>query len=110
MKLLFDHNVSFRLVVALESSYPNSQHVSQLGMSAASDTTVWDYARDHGFVIVSKDSDFYYRSMLLSHPPKAVWIRLGNCTTTAICDLLRARHADMIAFEQDTATSFLILP
>ena len=110
MKLLFDHNLSYRLVVALESLYPGSQNLSALGMSAASDDAVWDFARDHGFTLVSKDSDFYYRSMLLGHPPKAVWIRLGNCTTKAISDLLRMRHADLVAFDQDSSASFLILP
>ncbi len=40
MKLLFDHNLSYRLVVALESLYPGSQNLSALGMSAASDDAV----------------------------------------------------------------------
>jgi predicted nuclease of predicted toxin-antitoxin system len=74
MKLLFDHNLSFRLVPALGQSFPGSMHVRDLGLSTADDFAIWDYARQNGFAIVSKDSDFFHRSMLLGHPPKVVWI------------------------------------
>lgn len=78
MKLLFDHNLSYRLVPALASLYPGSVHVRDLGMTTVDDDVIWNYARQHELAIVSKDSDFYYRSMLFGHPPKVVWIRLGN--------------------------------
>jgi predicted nuclease of predicted toxin-antitoxin system len=110
MKLLFDHNLSYKLVLALQSVFPGSQHVRDVGMSAADDDAIWKYAQENGFMIVSKDSDFYYRSMLLGHPPKAVWIRLGNCATKAVSDLLRMRQKDLEVFEQDSSASFLILP
>ena len=36
---------------------------------------------------------------------KFIWIRLGNCTTGDIAQLLRRRHDDIIRFdEQDEAT------
>jgi len=89
MKLLFDQNLSRKLVVTVQSLYPSSQHVVQVGLSEASDDHVWEYAKKNGFTMVSKDSDFYHRSMLLGHPPKAVWIRLGNCTTRAVSELLQ---------------------
>jgi predicted nuclease of predicted toxin-antitoxin system len=109
MKLLFDQNLSDRLVAALAVLYPDSQHVRTLGMSAADDDEIWRYARDSLLMIVSKDSDFYHRSMLLGHPPKVVWIRLGNCTTAQIIGLLQARQADIFAFYEDDAASFLVL-
>lgn len=109
MKLLFDHNLAQRLVVDLADVYANSQHVHILGMSTASDEAIWLYAQQHGMVIVSKDSDFYYRSMLRGHPPKVIWIRLGNCTTTQVADLLRLRYASLQVFEQDPSASFLAL-
>jgi predicted nuclease of predicted toxin-antitoxin system len=92
MKLLFDQNLSHRLLIALEALYPGTQHIREQGLDTASDDVVWNYARDHGMTIVSKDSDFYHRSMLLGHPPKVVWVRLGNCTTVAVAGLLQARH------------------
>jgi len=47
--------------------------------------------------------------MLFGHPPKVVWIRLGNCTTAQVEALLRTRHADLLAFDQDAEASFLAL-
>jgi predicted nuclease of predicted toxin-antitoxin system len=110
MKLLLDQNLAYRLATALDSLYPGSQHLRMLGMETSSDDEVWNYAREHKMTIVSKDSDFYHRSMLLGHPPKVVWLRLGNCTTAAISTLLQARQADLLIFDQDTGASFLILP
>jgi predicted nuclease of predicted toxin-antitoxin system len=69
----------------------------------------WDYAKQYGFVIVSKDSDFHQRSFVLGYPPKVVWVRLGNCSTADIERLLR-HHADAIkAFDEDSETAFLSL-
>jgi predicted nuclease of predicted toxin-antitoxin system len=59
--------------------------------------------------IVSKDRDFQHRALLLEHPPKVVWIRLGNCSTAAVAALLRARQGDLLAFEADPAASLLAL-
>jgi predicted nuclease of predicted toxin-antitoxin system len=109
MKLLFDHNLPPRLVTALKNLYPNSQHVRQIGMITADDAAIWSYAQEHKMIMVSKDSDFYHLSMLLGPPPKVIWIRLGNCTTVQIQNLLQARHADILAFSQDLDVAFLAL-
>mgnify|MGYP001602515600 CR=1 FL=1 len=109
MKLLFDHNLSFRLVAALRDLYPGSVHVREVELQAVDDEVVWDYARDHGFLIVSKDAEFHQRSLVLGAPPKFVWIRLGNCSTDEILALLRAHHADLLAFERTQDVAFLVL-
>lgn len=59
MRLLFDENVSPRLVAGLSDVFPESVHVRDAGLSRATDAEIWDYARDHGLTIVSKDSDFH---------------------------------------------------
>jgi predicted nuclease of predicted toxin-antitoxin system len=109
MKLLFDQNLSYRLVPALESLYPGSVHIRDVGLATADDETVWRYAQQWGLVIVSKDMDFYHRSILFGDPPKVVWVRLGNCTTAQIEAFLRTRQADLLAFDQDAHASFLAL-
>src|SRR5712692_2820413 len=109
MKLLFDQNLSHRLVGQLAVEFPGSQHVRDAGLAAAPDPAVWAYAAAQGLVIVSKDTDFQQRALLLGHPPKVVWVRLGNCSTAAVAGLLRTRQADLLAFEADTAASFLAL-
>lgn len=63
MKLLFDENLSFRLASALADIYPESTHVRELGLLGADDLSVWGYAAKHGFLLASKDTDFYERSL-----------------------------------------------
>lgn len=75
----------------------------------ASDEAVWNYAAQYGLAIASKDADFHQRSFLFGHPPKVVWIRCGNCSTTEIEGILRAHHVDLQAFASDTEVAFLVL-
>ena len=42
------------------------------------DTLIWDYARDEGLTIITKDSDFSSRILLGGPPPKVIHVRLGN--------------------------------
>ena len=96
MKLLLDQNLSPRLARTLAAIYPDTTHVRDVGLQAADDDTVWAYAAEHGFVIVSKDADFHQRSFVLGPPPKVVWIRRGNCSTAEIEGILRSREADLL--------------
>ena len=109
MKLLFDQNLSYKLVKRLSDLYPGSEHVRQVGLDEADDTAVWDYAKDNGLVIVSKDEDFHQRSFLLGSPPKVVWLRLGNCTTQDIGNTLRQSRVVMTAFVAQVEASFLVI-
>ena len=109
MKLLFDQNFSHRLVALLATEFSGSQHVRNVGMATATDSVVWEYAAKQGFVIVSKDTDFQQRAVLLGYPPKVVWVRLGNCSTTEVLDVLRTRQTDLEAFDVDPNASFLAL-
>ena len=75
------------------------------GKAGAANAIVWDLARQHRCLVVSKDEDFHRLSLLRGAPPKFIWIRLGNCTTADIAQLLRRRHDDIIRFnEQNEAT------
>jgi predicted nuclease of predicted toxin-antitoxin system len=107
--LLFDQNLSPRLVRLLADIYPDSAHVHGLGMDTAPDSEVWAYAAEHDFTIVSKDADFHQRSLLLGQPPKVIWIRLGNCTVGEAASLLRDRSVVVHWFHEDADASFLAL-
>ncbi len=109
MKFLFDQNVSPRLVAGLSDMYPGSVHVRDIGLARANDAAIWGYARDHGLTIVSKDSDFHQVSFLRGPPPKVIWIRRGNCTTTDIKALLRSSRTEILAFGADAEAAFLAL-
>lgn len=109
MKLLFDENLAPGLVARLRDIYPESVHVRDLGLKSSPDPVVWKFAAERGFIIVSKDADFRQRSFLYGHPPKVIWIRLGNCSTQEIAGLSRDRHGSIQAFASDEETSFLSL-
>jgi len=110
MKLLFDQNFSPRLPHLLADLYPDSAHVRNLGMRDATDTQIWDYAKANGFAIVSKDSDFQARSLLYGHPPKFIWLRVGNCPVKTIEDLMRKHSVAIHTFDLDLTRSHLMLP
>jgi len=109
VKLLFDENLSPNLVIRLADLFPDSLHVREVGLQAADDQAVWEYAKRSDLIIVSKDSDMHQRSFLLGAPPKVVWVRLGNCSTTDVENLLR-RHVEVLRiFNEDQIASFLSL-
>jgi predicted nuclease of predicted toxin-antitoxin system len=109
MKLLFDENLSHKLVGLLADLFPDSVHVRDVGLKAADDPLVWDYAKDNGLILVSKDSDMRQRSFVFGHPPKVVWVRLGNCSTSDVEKLLRKSVAAVRLFSEDSHASFLSL-
>ena len=80
VKLLFDQNLSPRLVRLLADLHPDCSHVATIGLDQASDAEVWDRAHHDGYAIVTKDSDFGDLGVLRGFPPKVIWVRLGNCT------------------------------
>jgi len=58
MRLLFDQNVSPALVERLAEVFPDSVHVSTVGLDRAFDRAIWEHAREQGLIIVTKDADF----------------------------------------------------
>jgi predicted nuclease of predicted toxin-antitoxin system len=109
VKLLFDQNLSYRLVAILDDIYPGSVHVRDINLATADDGIVWEHARNHGLTIVSKDSDFHQRSFLFGPPPKVIWIQKGNCATSAIEKILRGHREDLRQFINDADAAFLTL-
>lgn len=88
MKLLFDQNISFRILKILSNTYPNSNQVKALGLENTSDIDIWKYAKANHYTIVTFDSDFSNISKLNGHPPKIIWLRTGNTSTKNIADIL----------------------
>lgn len=86
MKLLFDQNISFRIEKLLPITFNESKHLSNLGLTNCSDQQIWQFAKSNGFSIVTFDADFYEISLLKGSPPKIIWIRTGNLTTSSIAD------------------------
>ncbi len=96
MRFLFDQNLSRWLAQRLADIYPGSVHVADIGLDQESDATVWEHARQGGFVLVSKDADFVDLVAQRGPPPALVWLRVGNCTTQLVEQLLRVRLVHIV--------------
>jgi predicted nuclease of predicted toxin-antitoxin system len=95
MRLLFDQNISFRIVRKLRDIYPESRQIRELGLENFTDIKIWNYAKTHNFTIVTFDTDFYDISLLRGIPPKIIWLRIGNTKTENLIKVLR-ENSDLI--------------
>lgn len=64
-------------------------------------TRTFGTTKANDFAITTKDGDYPNLVALRGHPPKVVWLRLGNCTTRQVADALRANHPAVEAFGAD---------
>ena len=109
MKLLFDENLAPSLALALVDIFPLSEHVARIGLGATPDREVWEYAREHHYTLVSKDSDFHELTLLFGSPPKVIWIRRGNCTTRQIELILRNKLEDIRSLAGNPESTYLVI-
>ncbi|MCC6562177.1 MAG: DUF5615 family PIN-like protein [Xanthomonadales bacterium] len=102
MKPLLDENLSRRLVPALQADFPGTTQVALLGLERSSDLQLWEFARQHEFVLVSKDEDFKDLQVLRGFPPKLIVLRLGNADNQRVLDALsRAAERVIAGLQQD---------
>ncbi|MEB2777271.1 DUF5615 family PIN-like protein [Algoriphagus sp. D3-2-R+10] len=109
MKLLFDQNISYRIVKNLSDIYPEAKQVRELGIEGFTDREIWEFAKSGDFIIVTFDADFYHFSLVWNHPPKIIWIRSIVQTTPVIESLLRKHLRDIELFKVDSTLSCLEL-
>jgi len=107
VKLLFDQNLSPKLVSRLAEIFPSSNHVYLIGLDTASDRAIRSFAAENDFVIVTKDADYAELLTLYGGPPGIVWIRRGNCSTPNIATLL-ADHLEQIESLTGDSTTQII--
>ena len=93
----------------MERDFPGSAHVEDLRLRGSADEVIWNHARQNGFTIVSKDTDFQERSTLHGTPPKVVWLVVGNAGTRAIADLLSRSRQALLDFEADSDACVFVL-
>lgn len=109
MKLLLDENLSDRIITRIVDLYPDSVHVKTLALTTTDDVVIWEYAKANNLVIVSKDSDFHQRSLLYGHPPKFIYLRIGNCPTSRIVQVMRDKFDIITQFGDSEVESILVL-
>jgi predicted nuclease of predicted toxin-antitoxin system len=90
LKLLFDQNLSRKLVTRLADVFPNASHVQLHNLAKKTDTEIWEFAKLNDFCIVTQDADFAERSRLYGSPPKVIWLRCGNAPTHQVEAFIRS--------------------
>ena len=83
MKLLFDQNISHRLISHIKDIYPEARQVREIGLENSSDKQIWEYAKENDFSIVTFDGN-----------PRPKDPRNANCPRKAIYP--RRRHSQSI--------------
>lgn len=101
MRLLFDQNLSRSLVPSLADVFPGSTHVANVKLETASDQQLWSWAREQGYVLITKDRDFERGSEFRGPPPKGIVLDAGNASTDDVEALIRRSIARIDAFEVD---------
>ena len=109
MRLLFDANLSPRLIKRLDDLFPESTHVQEIGLTTPDDE-VWTYAVSHQLVVVTKDDDFRSKALLVAPPGKVILLTLGNCSTESVEDLFRRETPAIVAFLRTASETLLVIP
>jgi predicted nuclease of predicted toxin-antitoxin system len=109
VKLLFDENLSRRLVPRLSDLYPGSSHAATEDLLRSQDIKVWEHAKERGFAIVTADADFYELSLTFGPPPKVIWLRGCDYPTEVAERLLRSQAIRINEFNEQGDQAVLIL-
>jgi predicted nuclease of predicted toxin-antitoxin system len=109
VKLLLDENLSDKIISRIVDLFPASTHIKSVGLKEVDDRLVWEWPKRYGFTIASKDIDFHQRAIVFGHPPKFIWLRVGNCQTSVITNLLRSRYHVIRQFIESETESLLVL-
>ncbi len=105
--LLFDQNISFRIINEILPLFPGSKQVREVGLEGKQDREVWNWAKSNRFTLVSFDSDFVDLSLILGFPPKVIWLRIGNSSTTRIAKVLAKKNEEIQFFLKNEVEGIL---
>jgi Domain of unknown function (DUF5615) len=105
LKLLYDQNLSRKLVTRLADIFPNANHVQFRGLAEKTDTEIWNFAQLNDFCTNSTDVLYSFRLLFpqnrsLSHPSLCTAIH-PIATQTCKRDTLRLAIA-ALRVQQET--------
>jgi predicted nuclease of predicted toxin-antitoxin system len=79
MKLLLDANISWRLCSFFTEYFGECTHINKTDLShPAKDFEIWQFAKEHGYTIITQDSDFLNFLETKGYPPKLILLKTGN--------------------------------
>ena len=96
MKLLLDANISWRMVRLLQEKGFDCSHVEQTSLPVpAKDSSIWQFAKDNNFIIVTNDEDFLNLLNVLGFPPKVLLLKTGNQRTGYLSEIISQHKKDI---------------
>jgi predicted nuclease of predicted toxin-antitoxin system len=107
MKLLFDENISYRILKKINALFPDSEQVFNLNLGGKKDREIWEFAQNNEFIVVTHDEDFRDLSTVWGAPPKIIWLNTGNIRVQSLADLLISKRKEILLFADDPASSCL---
>jgi predicted nuclease of predicted toxin-antitoxin system len=89
MKIVIDQNISFRIVPHINHLFTEVGHVRTLGWTDAPDIIIFRNAKQQGFdAILTLDEDFDNIILENIPPPKILWLRIRNCSTLHLAEII----------------------
>lgn len=98
MRLLFDQNISFRVVRKLKPLLSDIAGVAEVGLLNADDYEVWEYAKQHDYTVVTFDRDIPMIGSVRGFPPKIIWLRIGNTNNQQLVSFITDRLPEFVEF------------
>lgn len=98
------------MIVRLADLFPDSAHVSTVGLLQAPDKAVWELALADGYAILTADADFHELATAMGPPPKVIWLRNCDFPTASIEHLIRSQAVRIMEFLEDADRAILVLP
>jgi predicted nuclease of predicted toxin-antitoxin system len=93
MRFLVDARLPPALAGWLRERGYQAEHLSEIGLLAATDATIANYAEANVCVLVTKDEDF--ATLRLPDRFSLLWLRCGNATNRALMAWLTPRWSEI---------------
>lgn len=87
-RFLIDAQLPPGLAEILASLGARAEHVTNVGLGAATDRQIWAWAKRARATIITKDQDFAALSRHGPSGPAVIWVRLGNTTNRSLRETL----------------------
>ena len=88
MRLLLDENVSWRLAAYLRPHCEAVLHVRDIQLDNSPDTSIWRYAKQYGYDIITKDEDFVRLVMASGFPPRIVALQNAQVAVARLAEFM----------------------
>ncbi len=99
MKLLFDANISWRILKFIKDDFPSCFHVKDIPLKQpVTDREIWDFAKENNFTIITHDDDFEKLILQKSIPPKVIILKSFNQNTNQIASTLLSKKEIIESF------------